>query len=299
MKHHTIRHQLPVALATSAALAWAVSANAALVFEESFDAGTIGDDAPTAFANVTDAGGAPNYQVTAGLSFGELVTSGNSLGVDRGSGQFNAETNLAGPGFEVNATTATDGTIDVDGTVAVSFLAQASITNFRATQVSFVGPGGQRQFSLGTISANAANGGTEWGLASDFGSTGGNGSVLELSGVTTLDAPVLIAIEIDYNANEIDLYVTDDTSADLSLLTPVATIDASDDGLGLDPSDLAFSSFVIDSGGSPDPQVGDIEFIVDEFRIGGSLAEVLPVPEPGSLALASLGMLLMAARRRP
>jgi hypothetical protein len=38
--------------------------------------------------------------------------------------------------------------------------------------------------------------------------------------------------------------------------------------------------------------------IYDEYRLGTSLADVTPIPEPASLALLGLGGLLMAKRRR-
>jgi len=104
---------------------------------------------------------------------------------------------------------------------------------------------------------------------------------------------MLFKISIDRagsNAETVDLWINPTTSDESQLGTATASVS----GNILDGTDKQFGEFDF-TGGNDDQSP---RYAIDEIAIGENFNDVVPVPEPGSLALMGLGGLLMLGRGR-
>jgi len=287
------------ALLTAGLLMPATGADAAPLFEESFDY-TAGGDLTTASSNVWSAGlvndnnssgNPPNFDVGSGsLNFSRngnaVVTAGNTAAAFvQDSGDDLAYSRSLGQTFD-------------SGTVWFGWL-----------QVNSPGSNQDTFLMLGNKGVDAVTGGGNSDSAQIFFgrdasssnnlayATAGSTAPTDtgVNGVTTsksdADAPSAAAdflvVSIDFDADEASFYVNPDP---------------------LDISDNDFSVTGVTFGGSSISHVsiyrendhfgGDFNGWFDEIRAGESFLDVTGIPEPGSLALLGLGGLLMLGRGR-
>lgn len=258
---------LPCAAALGLTLGFATSTQASLLFEESFtysagdlstESGSVWNDTGTTIESGS-------------LTFGDLTTSGNRVTMSDDSSW-----------------------IDVD--LGASNLEDGDVIWFSVlVNPHNVGTNPDLGFAFGTDKLNDSNGvpmsnsgeglgfrfkgglkATTWsGTATSAGSAGATaGEVNLVLGRMTFGA-----------TDTIDIWNVTNTDLSFDINTPGSTLTAAFNQAQFDT--IAFS----DKTANPRDQV-------DEIRFGTTAADVLPVPEPGSLALLGLGGLLISRRRR-
>jgi len=298
-KHARIR-SAAAALLAAGLLMPATGAEAAPLFEESFDY-TAGGDLITASSNVWSAG----LQV-------DNDNSGNPPRFDVGSGSLNFERN--GNAVVTSGNTAAafvdDGGDDLaysrslgqtfnSGTVWFGWLQVNSQGNSQDTFLMLGDSGADSvtdkpnstfaQVIFGRDSSTSNN--VAYGTAADTSKlldTGKNGvTAVQNNANAPSTAADFLVVSIDFDANEASFYVNPDP---------------------LDISDNDFSATGVTFGGSGISHVsifrennfhsGNFNGWFDEIRAGDSFLDVTGIPEPASLALLGLGGLLMLGRGR-
>lgn len=298
-----------VPFATAIFAASLLSANAALLVSESFSGYTTGNinnkaATGTGLTGSYSSTGAFSYQAT-GLSFAYIATSGGSLSIS------SSAANIAG--VQIGAIGA------VTGDVFVSYLFNKP-GNFSSDAASLVetrinstitGAAATSQFRAQTNTDNASSNFT--GIGYDSSPTTG-GTALTLNSTTYLvlakysnvgnelsvGSPGIATLWILTEAQYTNLHTLGVTEANLNALsigtgasnvfarvTDTATSGTFTLGEG---SFLQFAA----TGSSTSNQSG----VIDELRIGTTLADVTPVPEPSAWLGAAAGLALAALRRR-
>lgn len=303
----TIKHFAALGLAAGLS---AASADAALVVEESFDytegVNVVGLNGGTGFGGawtgITAGGaGSANVNVGPGMTFTNLLTAGGSLERQDRAGRGTvsrvisgaSQAALTGDGSTIWFSVLMDPTIN-SGSNGGQFGNTYATLTFGNEELTDSSTGGQ--LGAGTDIANSGN---AFGVGFFGGPTsfadGGiqgisfTGGVIDqddgaTNSVITGDTLSLIVGRIDWAANG-----SDDTLTLYNVLDPAAALPAAfaTKTIDVDQSDFDVISIA-------DGQTSGF----DEIRIGMSLADVTPVPEPGSLALIGLGGLAMLRRRK-
>lgn len=283
--------------AAIAAAALAVSAQAELIVYEGFDytaaADVAGQNGGTGFAAAWS--GSDSFDVSSGLSFGSLqVTGGSSARVNRAG---NAAISRTVSASAVTALTADDSTMwfsvlmdPTDDTLELSVAGFPLNTHGTLIFGDTALTGGS-----GTAPAPIGAGGDAFGVSfdgidGDFANTEIQ-AVSYVGGVISTDGTLVVGDNISFIVGQIDFAAdgTDDTLTLYNVTDPSAPL----------PTAFATLSADFDQSTFNVVSIGDAQTsIFDEIRFGTSLADVTPVPEPGSLALLGLGGLAMVRRRR-
>jgi hypothetical protein len=304
-----------LALTIGLSLAAAISARATLIAGDSFDytAGAEWVKTGTGFNGGTGWGGTWSATSAAlatnsysGLGYGSLTTAG--VGAVVGGGSTGTATSLQRilPG--------TLGSLGAagSGTIWLSFLSQnlqestGGLLGFReaklglfsgaTTNVSGVsGVNGSERLAFGTPNTYAA--GASDTLSIYNGSTFMSSGVATPRGSATAPVFVLIALSVDNTTAADSAYMWVNPSSSLfgdNGNTPVfgtaaATFTANDLS--------AVNAIRLQSGGLNASGTNGW-WIADEIRVGYTFADVTPVPEPVTFALAGLGGLMLLALRR-
>lgn len=274
------------------ALAVSSAQGAAVIYEPfDFDTGNLSGNG-TAAGLSGNWGTDGRYDVYAGsLTFGALQTDGNRMGA-----QSNTNGGMKRVRTAISSALSNNGLLDNDGNTDLWFSFLYQSTNVSNDEFGFAlaeaewSPGlnalsggvGVAVNSTGTMTARF------WDGNNYAGTTSGSLSSVN-DGTTRL---IVGHIEWGVNGSTVDtlrLYAPD---ADLDLtghLISTATYDATQ----ADYDTLTTTTRNNNLGSS---SLGHSE--VDEIRFGEFYSDVTPVPEPGSLALLSLGGLMIARRRR-
>lgn len=293
------RHSLFAALTTALALASAglTSARANLLIYEGFTgytsgqlAGqnpndyTVGLNKTVAYYDGNSPSRAGGFTLTTGLTFGSLQTSGGALA-------FNASTNVIGTSLNLGTS--------FSGTLWSSYLVNFSTQGNDAANGALIRIGGTPQDSTGSrftswADSRASSKNVAVGYAS--GGTGINGNAALVPGTTYIiisrftnvgatlssSSPGVATLWALTEAQFANFLAAGGDEAALTLTSVTATASHSVSSGTYSLSGALSLVTVNDTG------------VFDEIRFGSSLADVTPVPEPGSSALfAGLGGLLL------
>jgi hypothetical protein len=242
----------------------------AQLFQEGFNytaGGNLGGNGPWSSGNnnITIANGNLTYPGLADLG-------GNSLSVVSGVSAGSVVANFAGASI-------------TSGSVYYSFLAQCSslpTANQYLTAVlpaSSSGPGGSAD-PLGFYVGQQTAGSTfKVGIRS-----GGSGATYTTKGNLTVGAVNLFVVKYTFGGN-VSLWVNptagdSESAADVSFLAGVSAANL---------EEIGFKAQSAATAGN---------WIFDDLRVGTAWADVTPVPEPSTFALAGIGFIVLAARFR-
>lgn len=303
-----------VALATASS----ATAHAALVFEDNFmttgtGAYNVGTTTPITGQNpgsTTGAGGAWSMHgdtSAASVSFRATNTGLSLPGVLSDGGAIESYRDGTGGGGQFLAQRPIAGSTQITSSEDVYFSALVSFTSGSEVGVGLrFANTGREHFGVGFDSAGRAGVWHDTNNNSSSGAPGGDPVFLN----TTVDTFIagttyLIVGKMDptsglgssSNAETITLvgvYASGDALVEGSVLTASEDVYFSEDDVSgnFSGQTLAAASFIAPK------SAGGVVTTMDELRIGRSFAEVVPVPEPASLALLGVGALLLAGRAR-
>jgi len=211
-----------------------------------------------------------------------LLTSGNRAYMDATNpGSVTAGTNsISFRTFDLSSV--------LETTLYFSFLGEQLTGDARATNFAFF-TATNEVVSVGHGTNTPAGGPFTWGAF-----TAGNGNNGAYSTVSIFDSAFLV-LRIDLNVNGINDRVRLYVNPSLDAEPAAANVDFSDRNVVAAFTELTrIRPFSGNSNGTLLAAQADY----DELRIGKGYADVTPVPEPTSAALAAGGFLLLAARRR-
>ncbi|MEM7626066.1 MAG: PEP-CTERM sorting domain-containing protein [Planctomycetota bacterium] len=208
-----------------------------------------------------------------GLEFGDLVTTGNAWNVTGQSGQWQVYRGLGvGDPFLSLRNGGASAPFGAEGeTIWFSALFNVSDDSGNRRIQQVVDGSNTNSLQIGVINGN-------WGIQ-------GANSVIGDSGIDAVAGETTLLVwsqtyDFDGGPGSIaELWVNPDVNA----LTP-GTADAVVNGQPVNP----WQGF----------RFRDNSYTIDELRFGETFADVTPVPEPGTLALAGLGGLMFLRRQR-
>jgi len=223
-------------------------------------------------------GGGTGWKVVSpGLTYTDLTTSGNTLQTGTAGGRADRALDVSSTGPFASYADPTNTFLDRGGDLwfSVLMIGQTSGNTFNGFEFSDVTTGNQRYFVL-----RAQNG--NWTIGDQSGETTGIGGATNIGAVdgTNPDFFVLrIGLDSAADSDEVDVWFNPTIAGSLGAPTESFT------GLDLQLAVQRVADF-----GAP--------LTVDEIRWGDSADAVLSIPEPTSVALISIGALLLLRRRR-
>ncbi|HEY4414132.1 MAG TPA: PEP-CTERM sorting domain-containing protein [Verrucomicrobiae bacterium] len=270
--NHIIPIRIPFGrLLTAAAVVFALQTQAQVLFQEGFNytsGSNLGTHAPWG------GGSSANIQIgSTSLTYPGLTSlGGNGLVVT--SGAASSDTNVF------------TGTAVTSGTLYFSFLVDCTALTTANNYLISLNPAGTKPGGSGdAFSFYTGVNGSGWKIGVRT-SGGGSGAVYEPT-VLNLNQTYLIVGEYTFGASTTVSLFLDPTAVGTQPGTPDATQTSATPVSG----GLANIGVKSQSG-------ADGSYILDDFRIGLTWADVTPTPEPSTLALASLGALGLVARLR-
>ena len=271
-------------LACTAAAAFVGSAQAAPIFQESFDYSP-SDPANDGLASFSDwfnkEQGDDSRVNTPGLVYGVLPTSGGRM-VHTGNAGYTRN--------EVATTLSNAGLLNDGATLWMSVVLQSKVSSNANVAIrlgdTFVDQNsGIDSGGSDSVGVHIQNGSDIQARYHHDGGLVNGGTVVNNS---SLINPVLVVVEMIWNAdnNQADTLNYYTPGTDLTIGTVKRTVDS------VTFNQTTFDTFSISVSNSNSTEV-------DEIRFGASYNDVITnIPEPGSLALLGLGGLLIARRRR-
>ncbi|MGA9451608.1 MAG: PEP-CTERM sorting domain-containing protein [Verrucomicrobiia bacterium] len=226
------------------------------------------------------AGSALQGQVNLGNS---TAWSGGNTGLTIGSGDLTYPGLPDQGGNELSIANATAGSSintfanQTSGQVYYSFLLDVTTVDGANDYITSLNPG------------TTTPGGSTDALAVYLYSTGTLGirtagaSTVHTSSALSLDTTYFVVVDYDFAATAVNLWLDPVPGAS----QPAATLTLAGNGTVTAIDDVGFKA-----------QATTGDFLVDNLLIGTTWADVTPVPEPSTLALAGLGMLGLAFARR-
>jgi len=272
------------------------SASAAAVAYEGFayDAGALGSaSGGSGFSSNWSSNGTTNV-VASDLTYGSLTTTGGSIGnLGGGQNRFGASRSISlgglladdaelwfsvMMGYDAGGNRTNSTLMIALGDEAMSggnFDYNYNTAGATGLGVALVNPG-----RIQAVQVRDTTFGSSGFAGNVYGTGGGTLAVPSSDGVNNVDYRLVVGrITWGDGADTIDLFLPG-TDLVLGAVHSTLTVD-------VDQSGFDFVTF----------KRGD-KVVMDELRFGATSADVLPVPEPGSLALLGLGGLLIARRRR-